>query len=361
MASPTMGLRVVAEVPVSRTLQRVRSEARDEIDELWCAAFRRFPQFPHWHLTKEQRGVYRMCGAGGRKVLCQISHGGLQVRVGGGWMGAVPFLEKYGPAGFNFKAPVSRPAEPSRSRPPRDTLSASVGSLNECLSTIVDTPASMERLLVPTKCWAQKIGVNKSPDLREQRRVEFVEDAPVVFSFTAPPATPPGVPAAPFQPGAPAAGPLPARPVPAPSAGAAGAAAGRAAASASNPTAPPSRAAVVAAAIAGVPLVAALQPLPWPLPPSRSASEPGTPRPPAVPALYVAEGSLPSELGEQWRLARSLAAELSSAASSAEDAAADAAEHDDAVAEKLAAILARLAPTVDAPSPLAEGGGAPEA
>merc|ERR1719382_2293716 len=34
----------------------------------------------------------------------------------------------------------------------------------------MDMPASMERLLVPTKCWAERIGINKVPDLREHRR-----------------------------------------------------------------------------------------------------------------------------------------------------------------------------------------------
>eukprot|EP00438_Fugacium_kawagutii_P009722 Skav210494 [mRNA] locus=scaffold601:94272:105647:+ [translate_table: standard] len=32
----------------------------------------------------------------------------------------------------------------------------------------------MERLLVPTKSWAQRIGIRKTPDLREQRRLQDV-------------------------------------------------------------------------------------------------------------------------------------------------------------------------------------------
>merc|ERR1719356_557667 len=42
---------------------------------------------------------------------------------------------------------------------------------NDHLCSMLDTPPSMERLLVPTKCWAQKIGINKTPDVREQRRL----------------------------------------------------------------------------------------------------------------------------------------------------------------------------------------------
>jgi len=48
---------------------------------------------------------------------------------------------------------------------------STTASPGEHRSTAVDTPASMERLLVPTKSWAQKLGINKSPDLREQRRL----------------------------------------------------------------------------------------------------------------------------------------------------------------------------------------------
>mmetsp|Transcript_82104 Transcript_82104/g.227694 ORF Transcript_82104/g.227694 Transcript_82104/m.227694 type:complete len:475 (-) Transcript_82104:96-1520(-) len=137
-------------------------ERMDSIDGMWCAVLRRFPRQPHWTLLKESRGVYRMGGQAGRKLLCRVSHGGLQVRVGGGWMGAVPFLEKYGPSCMG-------------PRPGEDKLQGHNGcgavGAREHLSSLVDIPASMERLLVPTKCWAQKIGISKSPDLREQRRL----------------------------------------------------------------------------------------------------------------------------------------------------------------------------------------------
>merc|ERR1712050_491709 len=107
-------------------------------------------------LVKEKHGVYRMGGAPGKRILCQVSHGGLQVRVGGGWMGAVPFLEKFGPSAMGLG--------------PRQERGQSGGNSGERSGIAMDTPASMERLLVPTKCWAERIGVCKVPDLREQRR-----------------------------------------------------------------------------------------------------------------------------------------------------------------------------------------------
>lgn len=124
-------------------------ERTDNIDEMWCAVLRRFPLCPHWSLVKEKRGVYRMGGVPGKRILCQVSHGGLQVRVGGGWMGAVPFLEKFGPSVMGLGPRQERPQNVAAS---------------------MDMPASMERLLVPTKCWAERIGINKVPDLREHRR-----------------------------------------------------------------------------------------------------------------------------------------------------------------------------------------------
>lgn len=123
-------------------------ERTDSVDEMWCAVLRRFPHHPHWTLVKVSRGIYRMGAPTGKKLLCRISNGGLQVRVGGGWMGAVPFLQKYGPS----------------------CMGARLGE-TECLdASALDTPASMERLLVPTKSWAKKIGISTSPDVRERRR-----------------------------------------------------------------------------------------------------------------------------------------------------------------------------------------------
>merc|ERR1712039_709510 len=103
-------------------------------------------------------GVYRMGGVPGKRILCQVSHGGLQVRVGGGWMGAVPFLEKFGPT-------VMGPGIQ-----PENTRSGNRNGVSERAGAAVDMPASMERLLVPTKCWAERIGISKVPDLRENRR-----------------------------------------------------------------------------------------------------------------------------------------------------------------------------------------------
>jgi len=122
----------------------------DEVDEMWRSLLQRFPQYPHWCLVKERRCVYRMGSQAGKKVVCRVSPGGLQVRVGGGWMAALPFLERYGPVNMGPRC----------------------GEDPQFNCTNVDLPASMERLLVPTKSWAQRIGIRKTPDLREQRRLQ---------------------------------------------------------------------------------------------------------------------------------------------------------------------------------------------
>lgn len=142
-------------------------ERTDSIDEMWCVVLQRFPQYPHWALVKEKTGVYRMGGPNGKKILCRVSHGGLQVRVGGGWQGAAGFLEKHGPMYMG-----TRPSEANfRKNCGLAVLSGPAIFESDHLCSILDTPASMERLLVPTKCWAQKIGINKTPDVREQRRL----------------------------------------------------------------------------------------------------------------------------------------------------------------------------------------------
>ncbi|CAE7381864.1 unnamed protein product [Symbiodinium natans] len=129
----------------------------DEVDEMWRAVLQRFPQHPQWCLVKEKRCVYRMGSQTGKKIVCRVTHGGLQVRVGGGWMAAFPFLERYGPLNMGQK----------------------YGEDLQYNCTNVDLPPSMERLLVPTKSWAQRIGISKTPDLREQRRLQVdAEDEP---------------------------------------------------------------------------------------------------------------------------------------------------------------------------------------
>lgn len=122
-------------------------EQTDCIDDMWCTALRCFPNHPHWTMLKVSSGVYRLGSRTGKKILCQISHGGLQVRVGGGWMSANSFLQKYG----------------------SQYMGSGMGAENT-LDSSTDTPVNMERLLVPTKSWANKIGINTSPDLREMRR-----------------------------------------------------------------------------------------------------------------------------------------------------------------------------------------------
>merc|ERR1739848_451635 len=99
-----------------------------------------------------------MGGPSGKKILCRISQNGLQVRVGGGWVPAVSFLERHGPTCMSAK-PVE--INPGVGR------SCSTSTLGE----VLNTPPSMERLLLPTKCWAKKIGINTPPDIREQRRI----------------------------------------------------------------------------------------------------------------------------------------------------------------------------------------------
>eukprot|EP00927_Polykrikos_kofoidii_P029790 TRINITY_DN25698_c0_g1_i1.p1 TRINITY_DN25698_c0_g1~~TRINITY_DN25698_c0_g1_i1.p1 ORF type:complete len:956 (+),score=141.81 TRINITY_DN25698_c0_g1_i1:62-2869(+) len=133
----------------------------DDIDTLWCDALKNFPHNPEWILVKEKHGVYRMGCPTGKKILCRISHGGLQVRVGGGWMSAVPFLERYGPQGMVSKQGDETP-----------TIGGGVSTplIHDQGSSMMNTPPSMERLLVPTKCWASKVGINTMADQREYRR-----------------------------------------------------------------------------------------------------------------------------------------------------------------------------------------------
>lgn len=137
----------------------IATDMIDHVDEMWRAVLQRFPQYPHWTLVKEKCGVYRMGTVYGRKIFCRVSRGGLQVRVGGGWMGAVPFLAKYGPIGMG----VGPNGEEL------GNVMYGTGS-SEHLRSMMEVPVEMERLLVPTKCWAQRIGICKVPDVREQRR-----------------------------------------------------------------------------------------------------------------------------------------------------------------------------------------------
>merc|ERR1719401_911747 len=137
---------------------------------MWCAVLQLFPEYPNWVLVKERNGVYRMGSPGGKKILCRISPDGLQVRVGGGWMPAVAFLERHGPASMS--------ARPDDSSPSRGM--GRCGS--SCSLDQGELPPSMERLLLPTKCWAQKIGINTTPDIREQRRHTVAED-PMAYAY----------------------------------------------------------------------------------------------------------------------------------------------------------------------------------
>lgn len=116
----------------------------DEIDELWCRALQSFSANPDWVLVKERPGVYRLGSPAGKAIVSKVTHGGLQVRVGGGWMKSGDFLERYGPAVFGGGQPSTE-----------------------------EHPPSVERLVTPTKCWASKIGVRTAPDYREQREASL--------------------------------------------------------------------------------------------------------------------------------------------------------------------------------------------
>jgi len=173
------------------------------MDELWCEALQGFPQYPDWVLVKEKHGVYRLGHANGKKILCRVSHAGLQVRVGGGWAGAAAFLARHGPAAMG---PARPPGEggPS-SAAALTTLAAPINTGNSVgnsggdflLATTTDaapsSSCSVDRLLLPTKCWAKKIGINTTPDLRELRRQEPLPPPPApaaVSSALAPPPPP---------------------------------------------------------------------------------------------------------------------------------------------------------------------------
>lgn len=84
----------------SRASSRRPAGGADEMDEMWCRVLQRFPANPDWLLVKERgrSGVYRLGHPAGRLVVTRVCQDDLQVRVGGGWMRADAFLEKYGPS-----------------------------------------------------------------------------------------------------------------------------------------------------------------------------------------------------------------------------------------------------------------------
>jgi len=166
-------------VPETETLRRERSsgsprphrrspspsKAGDEIDQMWCRALRRYPEREDWVLVKERPGVYRLGHPGGRAVHSRVTHAGLQVRVGGGWMNAEAFLRRIGnaaipPAGMTAAEFVSGYGV-DRGKP-RSSGSATLPT---------------GRILSPTKSWASRIGMPKSPDFRSQRsKIEATSD-----------------------------------------------------------------------------------------------------------------------------------------------------------------------------------------
>jgi len=75
-------------------------------------------------------------------------------------MGALAFLAKHGPQEMGLDCDEFGDAY---------ALGSDAGS-SAHLRSMLDVPPSMERLLVPTKCWAQRIGITTGSDVREQRR-----------------------------------------------------------------------------------------------------------------------------------------------------------------------------------------------
>jgi len=83
--------------PTSSSCAHAKQAHTDEADHLWTRVLQEFATSPDWSLFKERPGVYRLGHAGGRAVLAQVSHGELQVSVGGGWIDARAFLDRYCP------------------------------------------------------------------------------------------------------------------------------------------------------------------------------------------------------------------------------------------------------------------------
>jgi len=169
-------------MPRARTVSpRKRTPQGDEADELLCSLLQRFPEYPHWILLKERPGVYRMGNSNGRTIV-KVSHAGLQVRIGGGWMDAQAFLERYGPQEMaaascaaavgaiesgegSIKAPAGPSMSMQRSNTPNTGGTGSCGG-----SQMTRSLVSMERLLAPTQSWARRIGLDTPSDVRTRAR-----------------------------------------------------------------------------------------------------------------------------------------------------------------------------------------------
>lgn len=115
------------------------------MDQLWCRALRRIPECADCLLIKQRPGVYRLGHPGGRVIHSRVSHAGLQVRVGGGWVSAESFLRNHISAG------------------------ASAGTSTAPFSMSGAATLPNGHVLSPTKSWANRIGLDTRPDFRNQR------------------------------------------------------------------------------------------------------------------------------------------------------------------------------------------------
>jgi len=141
---------------------------RDEVDVAWCQVMKALPRdLPHdWSIIKERRGVYRLPGHS-TAVLARLSHQGLQVRVGGGWMPAGRFLLKHWPAdlGDGGGGAVARgrhlsPTALIEAMPTPQRSPASHGGSTPCTPAFARSP-SLDRLLAPTESWARRVDARR--------------------------------------------------------------------------------------------------------------------------------------------------------------------------------------------------------
>lgn len=92
-------------------------------------------------------------------------------------MPAYSFLDRHGPTGMAAGRSTTDEPPTTLSSPASGAGSTMVGSLGGMLSgPTLEQSQSIERLLVPTKAWASKIGINTTPDIREQRRLDGAEE-----------------------------------------------------------------------------------------------------------------------------------------------------------------------------------------
>jgi len=157
---------------------------RDEVDMAWCQVMKALPRSPphDWSIIKERPGVYRLPGHS-TAVLARLSHQGLQVRVGGGWMPAGRFLLKHWPtdlgAGGGGGAAVPRqhlsPTVLIQTVPTPQRSSTNYGGSTPCTNAFGRSP-SLDRLLAPTESWARRVDARR--DLLDAARERCRRNSP---------------------------------------------------------------------------------------------------------------------------------------------------------------------------------------